>query len=378
MSGSVDQSGHPRILVLSRRRLQPVVSRASAYEFEDTIARIDFTDLVAPEQVQVRTTRGLERLTRGIEKVGRVRLAPSPPLRLERLTKRYDLGFALVLGPADLKFLASVQDWRTHCRTAVCWVEEFWLRLLQYEKMLLPLRQFDHVIVSCQGTVESLSKAIERPCTYSPPGVDTLRFCPYPDRVQRVIDVYSMGRRSPDTHRRLYERAQQGDFFYLYDSATLTDFVEDTAQHRDLLASLIKRTRYFIANRAKANEPRHTVGQEEFGQRFFEGAAGGAVLIGDPPRSAAFQEYFGWHDSVIPMPYGSDKVLQLIEELDSQPQRLEAIRRRNMTECLRRHDWVYRWQSILELVGLSPAPQTVSRQQTLTQMADELCHMAAV
>jgi hypothetical protein len=36
---------------------------------------------------------------------------------------------------------------------------------------------------------------------------------------------------------------------------------------------------------------------------------------------------------------------------------------------LRRHDWVYRWESVLEIAGLDPMPGLLSRKNQLEKMA---------
>ena len=98
-------------------------------------------------------------------------------------------------------------------------------------------------------------------------------------------------------------------------------------------------------------------GQQELGYRFFEGAAAGAVMIGQAPDCEAFKELFGWPDSVVPLkPDGSD-VAEMLESLRAQPDRLEEMSRRNAREALLRHDWVYRWMQILAIAGLEPTPR---------------------
>jgi hypothetical protein len=199
-----------------------------------------------------------------------------------------------------------------------------------------------------------------------------LRFFPGAPPVERVIDVFNMGRRHPDTHRAFLDLAQERRLFYLYDTFKGNIPVQDPAEHRLQLANLIKRTRFFIANRAKANEEGETAKQEEVGFRFFEGAAGGAVMIGDPPRVSSFREHFGWQDSVIPMPFGSTGVGDLVAELEQQPERLAAIRRANLSNALRRHDWAYRWRSVLDACRLPASPALSAREAQLSELATEV------
>jgi hypothetical protein len=224
--------------------------------------------------------------------------------------------------------------------------------------------------VGTAATPAPLSEIIDRPCSFLSPAVDTLRFCPFPNPPDRTIDVWAMGRRARATHDRLVEHARQNPkFMYLYDSVSGTHFYDGAAAHRELMASLLKRSRYFIADRAKANEPEQTKGQQVFGPRFFEGAAAGAILVGEPPESDLFNQYFDWTDAVVRLPYGSTEIVELLEALDRDPERVARARLANVVNSLRRHDWLYRWEQILQVAGLEPAPAALARRTELERRA---------
>ena len=87
-----------------------------------------------------------------------------------------------------------------------------------YQYFLRILKTFDIVLPNYSGTVSPLSNHLNRQCRFLPPGVDTTAFCPYPAEPQRVIDVYSIGRRSSETHTALLELASNEGLFYLYDT----------------------------------------------------------------------------------------------------------------------------------------------------------------
>lgn len=368
-------SAEPRVLLLSQRGFAPVISRCSSYELEDVICAVDAVDLVAPTY---RHASG-ELLSRAVNKLGR--RAPwlrrvNPGIRPIEVPRDYALFFAVFQFATDAVSLNALRGWRQRCKTTVCWLEEIWARDLgRLQSQIAQLREFDHIFTNCLGSVDGLAKATGRPVIYQPPGVDCLRFFPGTPPVERVIDIFNMGRRHPDTHRALLDLARERRLFYLYDSFNGNIPVQDPAEHRLQLANLIKRTRFFIANRAKANEEGETAKQEEVGFRFFEGAAGGAVMIGDPPDVPSFHEHFDWPDAIIPMPFGSTEIGDLIAELEQQPERQAAIRRANLSNALRRHDWAYRWRSVLETVGL-PIPAAVTgRERRITGLASGIARI---
>ena len=359
-----------RVLLLSRRGLDPVISRCCPYEFEDVISAVDQVDLLVP----VYRRRSYFILDLAVNKLGRkasVLRGVNPGIRAQRLSRDYELFFAVFQFATDAAALNAVPGWRERSRLAACWLEELWAGdLHRLQAQLALLRRFDVIFTNCLGSVEGLARVTGRPVIYQPPGVDALRFHPGVPPDERVIDVYNMGRRHPATHQALLEWAREERRFYLFDTFQGNIQVQNPAEHRLQLANLIKRSRFFLANRAKANVEGETKRQEELGFRFFEGAAGGAVMIGDAPAVSAFRENFDWPDALIPMPFGGTGIGALIEELEAQPERLVRVRVANVANVLRRHDWAYRWRAVLEQLGLTPAPGLREREAQLAALAE--------
>jgi hypothetical protein len=349
---------NPRVLLYSQRRLAPLISRCLSYEFEDVICQVDAVDLVAPtyRHPGVEFVQPFEFLQLVLNRVGQKTAAVhglNPGIRPLGLDRDYELFFMVCQFVTDLPTLNALKGWRQRARIAACWIEEIWARdIPRMRSQMRLLRQFDVIFTNCRGSVEGLAEATGRPCHYVAPAVDCLRFFPGAPAPERVIDVYAMGRRHPDTHRALLDWARSEGRFYLHDTFRGNLPVQDPAEHRDMLANLIKRARYFVANKAKVTVPGETEGQQEVGFRFFEGAAAGAVMIGDPPDVEAFRQNFDWPDAVVHLPYGSTEAGRLVAELEAEPNRLIRIRRDNVLNALRRHDWVYRWNLVSQTIGL--------------------------
>src|SRR5262245_35558495 len=116
----------------------------------------------------------------------------------------------------------------------------------------------------------------------------------------------------------------------------------------------------------------------EIGFRCYEGAAGGAVLIGQVPTNCqVFDRDFDWPDAVIDMPFHSTDVGERISALDAEPDRIARIRLNNVVNCLRRHDWVYRWNDIVKILGMEPTTCAFERAERLRNLADHLAKSAA-
>jgi hypothetical protein len=233
------------------------------------------------------------------------------------------------------------------------------------------LRQFDHVFVGMSGSVAPLSQAIGRRCHFLPGAVDTVRFNPHSNPAARVIDVFSMGRRSEGIHQVLHRMAAGNEIFYLHDTFAAAEAqVYEPRQHREVLAGLSRRSRYFVVAAAKMDLRGETQGQIEIGYRYYEGAAAGGVMIGQAPDCASFREMFDWPDAVVEIQRDGSDVADVLRRLGSDPHRLREISRRNVVEALLRHDWLHRWQQIFQVAGIQRSAGMAARQAHLQELAD--------
>lgn len=375
-------SDNSRILLLSMREISDLVAYCCLYEFEDVVSTLDTVDTLKPlSHYDVNTARKIYKLANHITHSTLVANSLVPKLNPFFVEKEYDLFFPVFNSPFELFSLYYLKNWRKKCKKAVCYIAEVWEQYIQKSnKYLLNfLKDFDHIFLGVNHTTEMVTQMTGRPCTYLPPGVDALKFCPYPLYPHRSIDVCSLGRRSPATHQALMTLAEQGQIFYYYDTLKTSGFknaarqqtfhVHNPREHRLILANLTKISRYFIANRANANEPYLTRGKEEIGYRFFEGAAAGTVMLGDPPATEKFDQYFNWPDAVIKIPFDAPNIGEIIAELDAQPERLARIRRDNVVNSLLQHDWVYRLKEVYQTVGFQPTIEMLSREAQLKELA---------
>jgi hypothetical protein len=355
----------PRVLVFSERNIfERAVWRCSFQELEGILPELDSVDVLAP-----RPSRWYTQGKRLALRSGRYFKRPfNPGIPEIRLKRDYDLFFTVCEKPSELLSVSAVKGIKDRCRTSVCWLSEFYVKDIPLLKSCIEvLSRFDHVLIM-QSATDSFQKILPGKCRYLPAGVDAIQFCPYPDPPKRSVDVLSIGRRSGKTHQALLQLARDGKLFYVYD--TIDDLkAYDLAEHRFMFANLARRSRYFIVNPGKINLPDETGGQSEFGYRYFEGAAPGAILIGERPRNEEFEKVFYWEDAVIDLPFGSDRIGEVIRELDAQPERQKRVRTKNVVESLLRHDWAHRWETILRIAGLAPLDGLRRRQQTLRELA---------
>jgi hypothetical protein len=366
------------VLLLSERRIADLAAYCLAYEFEDTFAavtdaqRFDATDLPALEFS--RRAYKLARLASGSPRLAR-RLAPYPRNKVV-LERDFELFFPVFSHTYELYSLAMIPNWRQRCRKAACFITEVWSDQLP-EYLLELLSAFDHVFIGFRHAVKEVARITGRPCTYLPLAVDVPRFAPSSRDQPRLIDVCNIGRRSPVTHQALLDDAEWRQSFYYYDTVAAsgadlkhrTFHVDSPHEHRRMLATLLKHSRYYIANRSYVNIPEFTSRRDEISARFYEGAAAGTVMIGESPRTEEFKQQFNWPDAVIHVPFDSPDVGRILADLNGDPERLRAVRRNNVREAALRHDWLHRIQVVFDTLGLAPTDGMRARAQRLDQIA---------
>ena len=361
-----------RVCIISTRGVKRIAGRGTAYEFEDVIRSIDRADVIELSPGARFRSREwvVSRLSwRPVLRELGSRL--NPGLHSVGLKNDYELLVYICMHPSDLIYLNAVSGWKDRSKVKVCFMMEFyvgWLR--KYASHLPLLNAFDHVFTSFARTAEIVTSFTGRPCRFLPLGVDALRFTPFPKPPSRCIDVYSIGKRLESVHQSLVNMANKEGLFYVYDTMpSLSIQPRDHREHRDLFATLVKRSRCFVTYPAKL-ENEETYEQSEGGSRYYEGAAGGAVLIGRAPKASAFAEQFNWPDAVIEVGGAEGDLQAVLGRLNTNPEYVAALSRRNAVEALRRFDWAYRWRQILEIAGIEPPLGLAIREQQLGELAE--------
>jgi hypothetical protein len=361
------------VLTLSMRALARLVAYCLPYEFEDAV-----TELTGADRVCIGGGEALEfarrtyKLARFATRSRRFAEFAAAKPSIVRLQRDYELFFPIFNDAYELFALACIPEWRKHCRVAACFVSEIWVQQLPGYLLEL-LAAFDHVFIGVSHPVEDVRRIVGRPCSYLPLATDVLRFSPYPDLPPRVINVCNIGRRSPVTHEVLIKLARERRIFYYYDTVAAsgdggkqrTFSVESASEHRLLLANLLRRSRYFFANRGRINEPELERGHHEISGRFYEGAAAGTVMLGEPPETTEFRRQFDWSDAIIRFPFECPDAARILAELDADPQRLERISRDNARNAALRHDWLHRLRLVFKTLELKETRAMRAREQQL-------------
>jgi hypothetical protein len=360
----------PRILVASNYNDGMALFNALSFDFCRVAGETSGADIVAPDEI-VRGKIGEAMATlvmKGSRALGMTRPTLLKPVTIE---SDYDLFFYVCMSPKHLADLKAIRGWRERSGKAAVFIFETWSKWLSRDRAHLKmLDAFDHVFLFNKASIPNVQAYTSSPCSFLAAGADCLSATPFPHNPARTIDVYSMGRRSEPTHRQLIAMARNSEIFYLFDPGSGLR-VYDFAQARLLTLNNIKRCRYFVAySLSVGTKALESAGEEALPARIFEGAAGGAAMIGTAPRCPEFHEYFDWPDAIIEIPVEPDDIRSILKDLDSDVERLDQVRFRNAMQSLRRHDWVYRWEHVLTTLGFDIPRGVAERRSALLSLAD--------
>jgi hypothetical protein len=103
--------------------------------------------------------------------------------------------------------------------------------------------------------------------------------------------------------------------------------------------------------------------------RWFEAWAYGCNVVGKRPFGRGVAELMDWPDSAIDLPDQPADWLPYLESILADQDRLAANSQRNYRECLLRHDWRYRIQSLFDTVGLPSSEILKADIRTLQERA---------
>jgi hypothetical protein len=373
-------------LMFTVRDFATLVGYSYLYEFEDACADVldaKFVKLAHFDELNF-YRRLYKYVSRVVKLGGKTGVFSSRVVKSslkQPLNEPCDFFFATFNGVFELFTLMALGDWRKNCSHAACYITEVRTNNFpECEYLLEFLRDFDHIFLGTRQCVDQVASLTGKPCSYLPISADTLRFCPFDWQARPMIECSNLGRRSAITHKALLNYARSQNLFYYYDTASISNvvnakqqqtfMVKNPAEHRILLANLLKNSRYFIANCSRANESQ--VAYSEISSRFFEGAAAGTVMLGKAPDTAEFHHNFDWPDAVIPIPFDCPDIAEIIQSLNHQPERLDVIRRQNVSQAMLRHDSVHRLQQIFDCLGLAPTSKMLKRVDSLKEMAQSI------
>lgn len=370
MNSRLSKSTKRRVCIFSQRAMRNDVSRCSGFEFEDVVAEMEDASVVYPSwrgtgAPNFRARRWMSKRT------DMFKFVPSG-VEKHPLSEDFDIFGCFVQKPVELLTLDAIPNWRKRSKMAVCILEEIWSKnIAEFKPLVKSLSQFDLITSAFASSCEELSLLTERPVIHLPGAVDLKRFAPtIPSK--RVIDVYYLGRKRNDLHLELMKAVSARGGFYLYDSATKPPVTSDHVAHRNLFANLVQHSKLFVVDYAKIGHMDQSDGQLSWGPRHVEGIGGGAIQIGYAPDSEDYMRNFDWPEAIFRLPENPAEAAAAVGRLLDDSQELDRMRSENFAHAAMKHDWLHRWELILDYFGLPSTEKQERRRLDLMNITEGL------
>jgi hypothetical protein len=212
------------------------------------------------------------------------------------------------------------------------------------------IRKIDRLFVPFRQSVAEFERIYQIPVSYLPLGVDAVKHGGYDNN--KIIDVNGYGRQHWALEPILSERfnVRGSNRIYHHTNHAHTPIIHDVYAHRRLFWQQLRRSKIALAfDPINTNYKNAKFTFSFTGQRWFESAAAGCVIVGKRPTCPEFSELFDWQHSTIEFPDDANNMADMIEDLLDNLD-LESIGRRNAEQCLSQHDWRLRIDVVLKIL----------------------------
>ncbi len=358
-----------KVCLASHHNVQPAAYKGLTYEACEALAAISKAKVIAPPGLPEKFVRtGASKIAQRL--TGRHR----PMMQPHRVTEQFDLFLYVCSVTSEIVQLERIEGWRERSRKAAVFVFESWTASADEERHYYRLfDQFDHVFLFNPSSVPAVQQRTSARCSYMPAGIDCLLATPVPHLRSRPIDVYGMGRVDQAVHNQFVDLTLADQLLYLWDTVPSRVPVGGYLQARQRTYHAIRNSKFFLSFNFSIPSEKSRLearGEEAIPARVFEGAAAGAVLLGSKPPLAEYDDLFDWPDALIEVPPDPADLKEFMSELERQTERIRHAGMTNALECLRRHDWVYRWEEMLRVLELPVPPGAAERKAQLAALAN--------
>lgn len=357
----------PHALVVSQSDLHDEAWMSHSDEYARVLATMldaDLVQLSCRDSVVARVLRDRYRLRNVASGLPWTRTFEIAPPR-----QTYDVAVVVVNNLHQLRRMAAVPQWRSIADLRIAIVTELWPPAIEVSRPTLDEigHDVDHVFVAVDGVVSDLERTSGVAVSFLPPAADAFA-APVVRPRARPFDVVNLGRRDPAQHAVLRSWAHERGTSY-HAPETPAPRVGDHAAHRREYLTRVGSGRFHVANVARFDDPDVAQGHREYGYRYFEALATGAVVVGDHPPIGMQRRVFGDDVPFLHLPVGAtalpDDLDRVLSDLDVATDL--AVRSRRL--ALQGHDVLHRWLEIARTVEVGEFAGVARRREALERCA---------
>ena len=262
--------------------------------------------------------------------------------RLKDFDANGDLLLVVARSPSDLRMIYSVANARRRFRHIAGYVIDSYFT----EDFKSSVKNYDHVFSTTEEGADIVRAKFGVSSSVLRQGFDCLSWANV-DPV-RCIDVIGFGRQPQSFHREFQRsfHTRQSNVLYLH-SPIGSSAGPAVWDERPMMLKLLQRSKMSLAFHLlvepQGNRPRAA---NFVTSRWFESLATGCIVVGKRPPGKMAAEMFDWPNALIELPDIPSEATDLIQTLLSDAEFLQEVRKRNVLEMCRQHDWRYRIRDI--------------------------------
>jgi hypothetical protein len=208
------------------------------------------------------------------------------------------------MGPENYR-LDLYKDWDKGCKKKVLYLYDTLPSQYPVMQRLLSNNNWDVLITSFNDAVDDLEKLTGRKWHCIEQAADTDIFKPVPLN-ERLIHFSSYGRRHAALHEALIEFCAVNNLYYDYTTHDGRHPTSDSAELYKQYAWHLTHSIFTFSWPVELTNPQRAGHLRPVTCRWFEAAAAGTVIAGQPPANAIFGKYLS-DDLVVKLDYTSSK-----------------------------------------------------------------------
>lgn len=261
-----------------------------------------------------------------------------------------DVLWVPLMAPEDFQ-LDLFNGWDISAKRKILYLFDTFPHQFYLIKKIVKRYKWDLLITSFSEAVEPLTKITKRQWHCVPQGVNLSRFYPRQWGKEEIppifISVY--GRRRESYHAEIKKWCLRNQRWYDYTTAASHRLSVPTQDNYACLANHIGSSIFSVCWPMEIVDSPRSGGLSPITCRWFEGAASGAVLVGQPPQDPLFDELFG-KDAVLRTPEKLHDVAGWLDELQADASQLRAKVLVRLSQYKDKWSWESRVQAILNLL----------------------------
>ncbi|MDM9379622.1 glycosyltransferase family 1 protein [Chlorogloeopsis sp. ULAP01] len=209
-----------------------------------------------------------------------------------------DVLWVILMGPENF-LLDLFKNWDQNVGVKILYIFDTFERQLPSIRRVLASTNWDLAITSFHGAVPFLEEKTQRKWHAVAQGVKLDRFQPV-TKEEKLISFSAYGRRLEKVHHSVKEYCLQTGNYYEYTTATSMQPQLDSQDVYRQYAWHLAHSFFTFSWPVELTNPKRVLTFSPMTCRWFEAAASGTVILGQPPKDPIFEKIFG-SDFVIPI-----------------------------------------------------------------------------